>query len=114
MWSVDFYRAVSGRCPVEEYFDKLSNEEFGKVSYDLELLKTFGINLRAPHVRSLGKKLWELRTTGGKQHRVIYFAFLDRRLVLLHAFLKKTQKTPPKEIEIALKRMKDYLERVNK
>lgn len=72
------------------------------------------MSLGAPHVRSIGAKLWELRTGGRTQHRVFYFAASGKRLVLLHAFTKKTQKTPRAEIETAMRRMADYQERTGR
>ncbi len=111
MWSLVYYETASGRCPVQEYLDNLDDREAAKILYDLDLLEDFGIELGAPHVRSIGGKLWELRTTGRTQHRVLYFAVTGKRLVLLHAFTKKTQTTPKSEIESALRRMADYQER---
>lgn len=56
-------------------------------------------------------KLWELRIRAGrKAYRVIYFAFTGQRFILLHAFLKKTRKTPRKQIAIAQRRLADFLE----
>ena len=61
-----------------------------------------------PYCRSLGNGLWEVRSdlTGGKIARVI-FAVAGERMVLLHGFLKKTQKTPTQDLKLALKRMKE-------
>ena len=64
-----------------------------------------------PYVRHLTGKLWELRISSGRlDYRLLYFAHTGRRFVLLHAFSKKTQKTPRREIEIALRRMAELLE----
>jgi len=61
-----------------------------------------------PYCRSLGKGLWEVRSdlTGGKISRVI-FCVVRGRMVLLHGFIKKTQKTPPKDLDLALTRMRE-------
>jgi phage-related protein len=60
-----------------------------------------------PYTRPLGNKLWEIRLSGQAGiARVIYVAASNRRLVLLHAFTKKTQKTPPAAIDTALRRMR--------
>lgn len=75
---------------------------------DLETLRAFGLQLNAPLVKSIKGKLWELRTTGRNQHRILYFAVSGKRLVLLHGFTKKTQKTPVGEIETALRRMATF------
>ncbi|MCL5959731.1 MAG: type II toxin-antitoxin system RelE/ParE family toxin [Chloroflexi bacterium] len=111
-WSLVYYETAKGRCPVQEYLDSLDDREAARILYDLDLLEDMGLALGAPHVRGIGGKLWELRTAGRTQHRVSYFAASGRRLVLLHAFTKKTQKTPPAEIDTARSRMADYQERM--
>jgi len=74
-----------------------------------ELLETFGPQrVGLPHVRPLGEKLWEMRLSGKEAiGRAIYTAAAGRRLVVLHAFVKKTQKTPRSAIDLALKRLKE-------
>jgi phage-related protein len=62
-----------------------------------------------PHVRPLGSKLWEPRSHGPRQqHRVLYVAMAGQELLLLHAFTKKTQQTPRREISTAEQRLKDW------
>ena len=64
--------------------------------------------LGEPQVKHLDGKLWEMRLTGRDGiARVIYITALGRRVVFLHAFIKKTQKAPRSEIQIALKRAKE-------
>ncbi len=64
--------------------------------------------MRAPHVKPLGDKLWEMRMSGKDGiARAIYMAVRGRRIVILHAFVKKTQKTPPQAIRLALQRAKE-------
>jgi phage-related protein len=111
MWRLIYYETATGRCPVQEYFDAIGAREAGRIAFDLDLLGTYGLELGAPHVRSIAGKLWELRTTGRPQHRVLYFAVSGRRFVLLHAFTKKTRKTPTAEIATAQRRMVDYTQR---
>ena len=74
-----------------------------------ELLGSFGPQrVGLPHVRPLGEKLWEMRLTGRDGiGRAIYTAAARRRLIVLHAFVKKTQKTPRSAINLALKRLKE-------
>jgi phage-related protein len=74
-----------------------------------ELLESFGPQqVGMPHVRPLGEKLWEMRF-GGKAGigRAIYTAVAGRRLIVLHAFVKKTQKTPRSAMTLALERLKE-------
>ena len=73
-----------------------------------ELLQELGPQrVREPHVKHLEGKLWEMRMTGrGGIARAIYVAAQGRRLIVIRVFIKKTQKTPRREIEIALQRMR--------
>jgi phage-related protein len=77
-----------------------------------ELLITLGANnIGMPHVKHLDDKLWEIRLTGKENiARSIYFITHKKQIVILHTFIKKTQKTPKKALEIAKQRMKriDY------
>lgn len=73
------------------------------------LLQTFGPqHVGMPYVRPLGNKLWEMRLTGRAGiGRAIYVAAPGRRLVVLHAFVKKTEKTPRRALDLALARLKE-------
>ncbi len=74
-----------------------------------ELLETFGPHeVGLPHVRFLVEKLWEIRMKGRSGiARAIYVTVANRRIVVVHAFVKKTQKTPRVAIETALDRAKE-------
>jgi len=64
--------------------------------------------VRAPHVKYLRDKLWEMRLKGRDGiARAIYFAVAGRKLIVVRAFIKKTEKTPNREIELAIKRMEE-------
>lgn len=101
-----FYRTASGREPVREWLKDLPAEDrriFGEDIKDVEFAWPLGL----PLVRPLGRELYEVRSslTQGRIARVI-FCVTGGQMVLLNGFIKKTQKTPPQEIELALKRMK--------
>ena len=74
-----------------------------------DLLHTFGPHqVGMPYCRPLGNKLWEMRLTGKAGiGRAIYVAASGRRLVVLHAFVKKTKKTPRRALALALARLKE-------
>ncbi len=74
-----------------------------------ELVESFGPQrVGLPHVRPLGEKLWEMRLSGKEGiGRAIYTAAAGRRLIVLHAFVKKTRKTPRSAMNLALKRLKE-------
>jgi phage-related protein len=76
----------------------------------LELLAEHGPNLRLPHSRALGDGLFELRPRGGVgTGRALYCFLIGKRVVIVHAFIKKTQQTPDKELKLARKRAKELL-----
>ena len=113
-WKVVFYETEAGESPVWDFIFSLLAKDQAKVVRALDLLEEFGLELRAPYVRSVTgrRKLWELRVRGaGGAYRILYFAFTGQRMVMLHAFVKKTKKTPRREIAIAEKRMHDFLRR---
>jgi len=74
----------------------------------VELLMEFGPNLKMPHSKALGKGLFELRPKGKEGiGRTFYCYLVGQRIIILHAFIKKTQETPENEIKIARKRVKE-------
>lgn len=75
-----------------------------------ELMEEFGMVLRMPHSRSLGEGLFELRPHGREgAARVFYCTLVGKRIMILHTFIKKTAKTPRKEMEIARRRQKEVM-----
>lgn len=109
-WGVEFYVDARDRSPVREFLDALPKPERVEARNAIRLLQEFGTLLGMPHTRPLTghRKLWELRAGS---NRLLYFAFIGRRFVILHGFRKQTQKTPAREIETAERRMADFLER---
>ena len=76
-----------------------------------ERLEAFGPDLGMPHTKPMGRGLFELRLRAAEGiGRVLYCTVSGRRIVMLHQFVKKTQKTPGREIEIARSRMKELLD----
>jgi len=74
----------------------------------VELLIEYGPNLRLPHSRAMGDGLFELRPRGRSGIGRAFYCFLvGKRVVVVHAFVKKTQQTPDKELRLARKRMKE-------
>ena len=68
-----------------------------------------GPNLGLPHTDALGGGLFELRLKGAEGiARVMYCLMIERQILVLHVFVKKTQKTPPRELRIARQRMKEF------
>lgn len=105
--TVAFYRSASGTEPVRGWLKKLSDADRRNLGYDIGLLE-FGWPMGMPLCRPLGGGLWEVRSSlaGNRIARVIFCVAHDR-MVLLHGFIKKTQKTPQSEFELAHKRQKE-------
>ena len=112
VWSIKFYKTAMGNNPVHDYLTTLPREAKEDIAAVITLLKERGINLLLPHAKPVDKKLWELRIHSKDQiHRILYFAYKNKTMVFLHGFTKKTQKLSKKDIEIAYKRMNDYLKK---
>ena len=109
-WELEFYQDNQGNIPVQDFIYKQSAKVKAKILKYTDLLQKFGLSLGQPYIEKLtGSDVWELRIRhGSNYYRILYFVSSGRRFVLLHAFLKKTAKTPKNEIEIAQNRMFDY------
>ena len=102
-----FYALPSGREPVREWLKGLGPEDRKLVGEDIKDVE-FSWPIGMPLCRPLGKGLWEVRSdlARGRIARVI-FCVHDGRMVLLHGFMKKTQKTPKGDLDLATKRMRE-------
>lgn len=102
-WSVTFYSAR-----VQAEILDLAPGFVARFIRYAERMELFGPGLGMPHTRSMGGGLFELRIKAAEGiARVFYCTVVDRRIVVLHQFVKKSDKTPPKELEIARRRMKE-------
>ncbi len=101
-----FYRSDSGREPVREWLKELQPEDRKVIGEDIKDVE-FSWPIGMPLVRSLGRELWEVRSSlaRGRIARVL-FCVEHERMILLHGFIKKTEKTPKHDIDLALKRKK--------
>lgn len=102
----------NGKEPVADFVDSLPIKVQAKILRLIDLLANYGILLKEPYTKQIKGKLRELRITARSgEVRILYFAFTNRRLILLHGFMKKTKKTPIQDIEIAERRLKDFVKR---
>lgn len=110
-FEVEYYVKLDGSCPVMEFIDGLTYKMQAKVMKEIELLALNGNELREPHSKYLRDGIFELRITAeGNITRVLYFFVRGKHVVLTNGFVKKTQTTPPRIIEIAIESRKNYLE----
>ena len=102
-----FYRSARGTEPVREWLKGLSAADRRILGYDIATVE-FGWPIGMPVCRPLGGGLWEVRSSlaSNRIARVI-FCVTQERMMLLHGFVKKAQKTPKPNIELALKRRKE-------
>ena len=101
-----FYRTAGGAEPVREWLKDLSPEDRKIIGADIATVE-FGWPVGMPVCRAMGKGLWEVRSTITHGIARVLFCIHDGRMVLLHGFVKKTQATPPRELDLALKRKKE-------
>ena len=117
MFEVHFYEDNQGRQPIKELLTDLRNKahkskdariQYQKILAYIRSLEEYGTRVGEPTVKHIDGDLWELRPMA---HRIFFFYWQDNKFILLHHFVKKTNKTPPKEIKQAERNMKDFMER---
>lgn len=111
-FEVEFYDTTDGDKPAKDFLISLDNKMRAKMASMISLLQENGYNLREPYSKHLSEAIFELRAKVGSDiTRVMYFFYIDRRVILTNGFVKKTKKTPLKELEKAKKYRQDYLRR---
>ena len=102
-----FFGLASGKLPVREWILEFDPEDRRVIGKDIQKVE-FGWPIGMPYCRSLGRGLWEVRSdiSSGRIARIL-FCIRDGQMGLLHGFVKKTQKTPQQDIDLALRRMKE-------
>lgn len=103
-WVVEFLNPT-----VAAEIEALPNDMRARFLRIVQMIEAWGIErMRAPHVRHLDGRLWEMRMSGRDGiSRAIYVTAAGRRVVVVRAFVKKTQKTPQSELELANRRAKE-------
>lgn len=111
MRKIMFYTLETGKSPVEIFFDSLTNKQFEKIAFILDLIEQIDIVPRKHFKKLKGTDgIWEVRAQHGNNiFRILGFFDGKDLVVLNHAFTKKSQKIPKKEIDLAEKRKLDYL-----
>jgi phage-related protein len=111
-WTIVFYIEDNGGNPVDDFLSRLDTRTKAKFDWAIAQLQVRNITAREPPVKHIEGKLYELRVESQTNiFRLLYFFAAGRRIVFLHGFQKKTQKTPSREIAIAVKRMDRFSER---
>ena len=111
-FEVIFYEKENGGRPVEDFLDSLDIKMRAKLLGLLGILEEKGNMLREPYTKYLDDGIFELRAVSGNNiSRVMFFFYYNGRIILTNGFIKKSQKTPKKEIELAKDRREDYIRR---
>lgn len=117
MYEIEFYEDRNGRSEIVNFIRELNDKaatskesriNFNKVVAYLDMLEELGTRVGEPVTKHLDGEIWELRPL---RNRLLYAYYKDNKFIILHHFVKKTQKTPKREIEQAKRNLQDYLER---
>lgn len=113
MREIVFYRAEAGKCYVKDFLDSLSGKEAQKVVWHFKLIEELESIPKKYFIKlSNTDDIWEIRVNGkDKTYRIMGFFDGNTIVVLNHVFVKKTQKTPKRDIEIAENRKRDFMRR---
>lgn len=102
---IKYFTYQTGANPVKDFINSLEKKQKIKIFHIFNIIVKYGIKSIPQHVKKLsGIPLWEIRILGKDNIRIIYFIQQKETIMLLHGFIKKSQKTDPKDISIALKR----------
>ena len=106
-----FYCLPSGKSPVSEWLSSLDLRTRTKFSAIKDLLEEFGRDLREPYAKYVGDGIFELRFSGSEGAvRVLYFFFEGNKIIFTNGFIKKTDKLPQHEKQIAIQRKNSFLQ----
>ena len=115
MHTIIFYHDKNGHEPVKEYIDELSakNDKNSRIKHDkiiayIKVLQNYGTIAGEPYLKHIDGDIWELRPL---RDRIFFAAWIDDSFLLLHHFVKKSQKTPIREIEKAKRELEDFRKR---
>ena len=112
-WQVVLYMDIDGNEPVKDFILEQPDRAIAEILHVFKLLKEFNIQLGMPYIRKIDKSgLRELRIKHSSDlYRIFYFAYTGQKLVLLHAIMKRSDRTSEGDIKLAIERMNDYKSR---
>ncbi|KKQ98198.1 MAG: Toxin-antitoxin system, toxin component, RelE family [Candidatus Woesebacteria bacterium GW2011_GWB1_39_12] len=112
MKQIYFYKTTSGREVIAEFIDRLDEITKSRVRNGIRILEKHGLELlknRSVKKITTRPDIFELRIVGKKQIRILFTIYDANTYLLIHIFVKKTQKTPIEDIKLAQKRAKEYI-----
>ena len=115
MHEIIFYHDKNGYEPVNAYMEELSHKKdkdsrikYNKIREYIKVLQNYGTTAGEPYIKHLDSDIWELRPL---RDRIFFAAWVDNKFILLHHFMKKTKKTPLREIDKAKRELEDFRRR---
>lgn len=115
MFTVEFYETESGQKPVLDFMLSLDPKLRAKMGALMELLAEKGNELRMPYTEHIDDGIFELRAIQGNNiSRALLFFYAGQRIIITNGFIKKQQKTPAREIQLAKARRKDFYRMENR
>ncbi len=112
LYRITFYTTDRGESPIDEFLDSLDQRPRAKVAALISLLEEQGPNLKRPYADIVKGKIRELRIHhSSNQYRILYFFQMREQIVLVHGFSKKSQELRKRDIELAERRMQDWIRR---
>lgn len=115
-YQIIFFKDENGKSPIQEYLNSLeknsstnksSRIKLKKIFDYLDMLKFSGLSLKEPFIKHIDGDIWELRPL---RDRILFISWCGNSFILLHHFMKQTQKTPAREIEQAKRNLKKFME----
>lgn len=117
MYKIVFYQDLKGYSQVKELLislrlkkDKNSRVNLRKIEDIINKLRENGLSIGMPYIRKINEDIWEMRPL---RNRILFFCYENEKFVLLHSFVKKTNKTPKKEIDKVIREMNNYIKGEN-
>lgn len=109
MYTIEFYTTEDGKKPAKDFIFTLDEKMQAKMLRNLDLLEANGSALRMPYSEALEDGIFELRAKESSNiTRVFYFFYVGKKAILTNGFVKKSQKTPKRELALAKKYKADY------
>lgn len=115
MYDIEFYEDRDGKSEVYDYIKELkknnskeNKQKVKKIDLYIDLLSEYGLSLTEPYIKKIENEIWELRPL---RDRILFASWCNNKFILLSVFLKKTQKTPKREIEKVKRLLEDYKKR---
>lgn len=115
MYQIEFYEDKNGKSEIYEYIKELKNKntkenkiKIKKIDMYIDLLSEYGLKLGEPYIKKIEDDIWELRPM---RDRILFASWYNNKFILLNFFMKKTNKTPKREIDKAKRLFKDYKKR---